>query len=87
MSLQKRNHNSSVMSALRLNMCHTLSRQEKQILEGDEAIISIIKQLSMHSMRFQFNFEAGCRFTMQSRVINAMHAVGMNQACCFCAGF
>lgn len=35
-------------------------RQEKQILEGDEAIISVIKQLSMHSIRYQFVFEA-CR--------------------------
>ena len=37
-------------------------RHEKQILEGDEAMMSIIKQLSMHSIRYQFNFEASrCR--------------------------
>ncbi len=51
-------------SALWLTPCQTLRRQEKQVLEADEAIISIIKQMSMHSMRFQFNFEASRKAEM-----------------------
>ncbi len=42
------------MSAVMLRM---LCRQERQILEADEAILSVLKQLSMHSIRFHFHFE------------------------------